>query len=83
VVGAVAAVVSAFHGASELVAHLKKRHRKRSKSQAQLEFEEKQLQDSLETGENVVAQRYTSDLKELGNIVRVGDGLSSHAESDA
>ncbi|KAF2115672.1 hypothetical protein BDV96DRAFT_54241 [Lophiotrema nucula] len=73
VVGAVAAVVSAFHGGAELVAHLKKKHRRR-KSQQQ--FEEQQLQDSLETGENTVGQRYSTDMKELGEIVRVGDAIA-------
>ena len=67
-------MVSAFHGGAELVAHMKKKHRRR-KSQQQ--FEEQQLQDSLETGENTVGQRYSTDLKELGEIVRVGDGRCS------
>src|SRR4051812_27468967 len=71
------AVVSAFHGGAELVAHIKKKHRRRSsKTQTQQDFEEKQLQDSLETGETQVTQRFTSDVKELGEIVRVGDGVS-------
>ena len=64
-------MVSAFHGGAELVAHLKKSRRRR---RSQQQFEEQQLQDSLETGENTVGQRYSTDLKELGEIVRVGDG---------
>ncbi|KAF2473084.1 uncharacterized protein BDR25DRAFT_302100 [Lindgomyces ingoldianus] len=74
VVGAVAAVVSAFHGGAELVAHIKKKRRRRSKSQQ--EFEEKQLQDSLQTGETTVGQRYVADIKELGEIVRIGDAVA-------
>lgn len=68
-------MVSAFHGGAELVAHIKKKHRRRSsKSRTQEEFEEKQLQNSLETGETQVVQRFASDVKELGEIVRIGDG---------
>lgn len=75
-IGAVAAVVSAFHGGAELVAHIKKKQRRRSsKGRSQQEFEEKQLQDSLETGENQVGLRYTQDLNELGELIRIGDGL--------
>ncbi|KAF2006901.1 hypothetical protein P154DRAFT_569597 [Amniculicola lignicola CBS 123094] len=77
VIGAVAAVVSAFHGGAELVAHIKKKHRRRSsKGQTQKDFEEKQLQDSLETGETEVGKRYTSDIKELGQLMRVGDAIA-------
>jgi hypothetical protein len=80
VVGAVAAVVSAFHGGAELVAHIKKKQRRRSsKGRSQQEFEEKQLQDSLETGETQVGLRYTQDLKELGELIRIGDGLCPYS----
>ncbi|KAH7139366.1 hypothetical protein B0J11DRAFT_575280 [Dendryphion nanum] len=77
VVSAVAAVISAFHGGAELIAHIKKKHRRRSsKSQTRQEFEEKQLQDSLETGEAQVVQRYATDMKELGEVIRVGDAIA-------
>ncbi|PSN67445.1 hypothetical protein BS50DRAFT_391996 [Corynespora cassiicola Philippines] len=77
VVGAVAAVVSAFHGGAELISHIKKKHRRRSsKSQTQQDFEEKQLQQSLEKGENQVQLHYSSDVRELGNIMRVGDAIA-------
>ncbi|ORX99540.1 hypothetical protein BCR34DRAFT_592856 [Clohesyomyces aquaticus] len=79
VVGAVAAVVSAFHGGSELVAHIKKKRRRRSKEKE--EFEEKQLQESLHDGETTVGQRFDQDVRELGEIVRIGDGLSPSASS--
>lgn len=84
VIGAVAAVVSAFHGGSELVAHIKKKHRRRSsKSQTQQEFEEKQLQDSLATGESQLVQRFASDVQELGDSVRVGDGASPSPQTSS
>ncbi|OCK86368.1 hypothetical protein K432DRAFT_376868 [Lepidopterella palustris CBS 459.81] len=70
VIGAVAAVVSAFHGGAELVAHIKKKHRKRKSEQA---YKEKQLQESLQTGEVQVEQRYASDCRELGEWVKRGD----------
>ncbi|KAF2204990.1 hypothetical protein GQ43DRAFT_437421 [Delitschia confertaspora ATCC 74209] len=73
VVGAVAAVVSAFHGGAELVAHIKNKHRKRKSEQA---YQEKQLQESLETGETQVGQRFAADCKELGDIVKMGDAIA-------
>lgn len=72
VVGAVSAVVSAFHGGAELVAHIKKKHRKRKSEQA---YKEKQLQESLQTGETQVDQRYASDCRELGEYMRKGDSM--------
>ncbi|KAF2712314.1 hypothetical protein K504DRAFT_531433 [Pleomassaria siparia CBS 279.74] len=77
VIGAVAAVVSAFHGGAELMAHIKKKQRRHnSKGRSQQEFEEKQLQDSLEMGETQVGIRYTQDLDELGEIIRIGDAIA-------
>jgi ribosomal protein L9 len=70
----VSAVVSAFHAGSELLKHVQQRRRKaRAKQQ---EFEEKQLQDSLISGEQQISFRYTQDVREFGDIVRVGDGKS-------
>jgi hypothetical protein len=71
VIGAVAAVVSAFHGGAELVAHIKKKRRKRRGEQA---YKENQLQDSLESGEAQVETRYAADCRELGEWVKRGDG---------
>jgi hypothetical protein len=72
----VSAIISAFHGGSELLKHVKQKRRK--SRQAQQEFEEKQLQDSLHWGEQQIGLRWTQDVRELGDYVRVGDGeLSS------
>ncbi|KAJ4986072.1 SH3 domain-containing protein [Stagonosporopsis vannaccii] len=74
VVAAVAAVVSAFHGGSELVKIIKEKRRKARQSQQ--EFEEKQLQDSLVLGEQQIGSRYAQDIKELGDVMVVGDTLA-------
>ncbi|CAO2658266.1 Nn.00g059890.m01.CDS01 [Neocucurbitaria sp. VM-36] len=74
VVAAVSAVISAFHGGSELLKHIKaKRRTRKLRDQAQQEFEEKQLQDSLVTGEQQIGLRYMQDMRELGDLMRVGD----------
>jgi hypothetical protein len=65
VVAAVSAIISAFHGGSELLKHIKAKRRK--SRQAQQEFEEKQLQDSLVSGE-------PQDMREFGDLMRIGDG---------
>ena len=71
------AVISAFHGGSELLKHIKtKRRARKARDQAQQEFEERQLQDSLVTGEQQIGLRYTQDMRELGDLMRVGDGKS-------
>ncbi|KAF1933024.1 uncharacterized protein M421DRAFT_1593 [Didymella exigua CBS 183.55] len=75
VVAAVSAVVSAFHAGSELLKHIKAKRRK-SRAQAQQDFEEKQLQDSLASGEQQVGYRYTQDVREMGDVVRVGDTIA-------
>ncbi|KAF2828760.1 hypothetical protein CC86DRAFT_404650 [Ophiobolus disseminans] len=72
VVAAVSAVVSAFHGGSELLKHIKAKRRVKAQ-QAQQEFEEKQLQDSLVSGEQQIALRYDQDLRQFGDLMRVGD----------
>lgn len=71
VIGAVSAVVSAFHGGAELVAHIKKKYKRRKSEQA---YKERQLQESLQTGEVQVEQRYAADCRELGAYVKKGDG---------
>ncbi|KAF2190978.1 hypothetical protein K469DRAFT_746440 [Zopfia rhizophila CBS 207.26] len=73
VVSAVAAIISAFHDGTELVAQIKKKSRRRKSEQ---EFQEKQLQDSLQAGEIQVGQQYAADLKELGEMVRIGDAIA-------
>jgi hypothetical protein len=68
----VSAIISAFHGASDLLKHIKKR--RKARAQAQQDFEEKQLQNSLDSGELQIGLRYTQDIRELGDYVRIGDG---------
>jgi hypothetical protein len=79
VVAAVSAVVSAFHAGSELLKHVKSKRRKAR--QAQQEFEEKQLQDSLVSGEQQIGSRYAQDMRQFGDAIRVGDGKSHEARS--
>ncbi|KAH7356239.1 hypothetical protein BKA66DRAFT_251634 [Pyrenochaeta sp. MPI-SDFR-AT-0127] len=77
VVAAVSAVVSAFHGGSELLKHIKKKRRTRkARDQAQQDFEERQLQDSLVSGEQQIGLRYAQDMRELGDLMRVGDVIA-------
>ncbi|KAF3007436.1 hypothetical protein E8E13_003642 [Curvularia kusanoi] len=75
VVAAVSAVVSAFHAGSELLKHIKAKRRK-ARAAAQQEFEEKQLQDSLVSGEQQIGFRYTQDMREMGDAVRIGDTIA-------
>jgi hypothetical protein len=72
VVAAVSAIISAFHGGTELLKHVKAKRRK--SRQARQEFEEKQLQDSLLSGEQQIGFRYAQDMREFGDLIRVGDG---------
>ncbi|KAF1948045.1 hypothetical protein EJ02DRAFT_417523 [Clathrospora elynae] len=74
VFAAVSAVISAFHGGSELLKHVKqKRRTRKARDLAQQEWEEKQLQESLVSGEQQIDLRYKQDLRELGDFMRVGD----------
>lgn len=68
------AVINAFHEASELLKHIKAKRRKTHR--ALQEFEEKQLQDSLVSGEQQIGFRYAQDMRELGDAMRVGDGMA-------
>lgn len=72
VIAAVAAIVSAFHGGSELLKHIKERRRKSRQAQRQ-ELEEK-LQESLVLGEQQIDARYAQDMRDFGDLMRVGDG---------
>jgi len=71
VVGAVSAVISAFHGGAELVKIIKKKHRRRKNKQA---YQEEALQESLQNGERQVGLKYTTDFRELGPRFQTGDG---------
>ncbi|KAL5115056.1 hypothetical protein ACEQ8H_007031 [Pleosporales sp. CAS-2024a] len=74
VVAVVSAVISAFHGASEL---LKRVQAKRRRSRLpQQEFEAQQLHDSLASGEQQIGLRYAQDLRALGHVMRIGDVLA-------
>ncbi|KAG9191912.1 hypothetical protein G6011_10646 [Alternaria panax] len=74
IVAAVSAVVSAFHGGSELLKLVKQKRRARKvRDQVQQEWEEEQLQASLLTGEQQINLRYKQDQMELGDCVRIGD----------
>jgi hypothetical protein len=70
-------VISAFHAGSELLKHIKAKRRK-ARAAAQQEFEEKQLQDSLVSGEQQIGFRYTQDMREMGDVVRIGDSKLWH-----
>ncbi|KAH4972860.1 hypothetical protein HBI18_088230 [Parastagonospora nodorum] len=74
VVAAVSAIISAFHGGSELLKHIKAKRRK--SRQAQQDFEEKQLQDSLVSGEQQIGYRYAQDMREFGDLMRIGDVIA-------
>jgi cell division protein FtsL len=75
IVAAVSAVVSAFHGGSELLRIVKqKRRARKARDQVQQEWQEEQLQASLLAGEQQIDLRYKQDQRELGDYVRVGDG---------
>jgi ribosomal protein L9 len=80
VIAAVAAIVSAFHGGSELLKHIKTRRRKSRQAQQQ-ELEEKQLQESLVLGEQQIDARYAQDMRDFGDLMRVGDGEFSVVRS--
>jgi len=70
--GAVAVVQSGFHTAAALVAQLKLKDRKRRTGDA---AKEKQLQESLQAGHTLIAQRYDAECKEFGDAFTKGDGM--------
>ncbi|CAN9347930.1 unnamed protein product [Alternaria alternata] len=81
IVAAVSAVVSAFHGGSELLKLVKqKRRARKARDQAQQEWQEEQLQASLLAGEQQIDLRWKQDQRELGDYVRVGDGFMLQAQ---
>jgi hypothetical protein len=79
VIAAVAAIVSAFHGGSELLKHIKARRRK--SRQAQRQVLEEKLQESLVLGEQQIDSRYAQDMRDFGDLMRVGDGEFSVVRS--
>jgi hypothetical protein len=82
IVAAVSAVVSAFHGGSELLKLVRRKRRARKvNDQGQQEWEEERLQASLITGKQQIDLRYKQDQRELGDYVRIGDGKLNHRKS--
>jgi hypothetical protein len=82
IVAAVSAVVSAFHGGSELLKLVRRKRRaRRANDQGQQEWEEERLQASLITGGQQIDLRYKQDQRELGDYVRIGDGKLNHQTS--
>lgn len=79
-----AAVVSAFHAGSELLKHVrKKRSARKARNSAQQEWEEERLQASLVAGEQQIGLHYDQDQRELGDLVRIGDGKTYPIRYDA
>jgi hypothetical protein len=77
VVAAVAAIISALHGGSELLKVVKEKRRfRKARDLAQQQWEEEQLQTSLVAGKQQIELRYNQDQRELGDYVRIGDGMS-------
>jgi hypothetical protein len=70
---AVAAVVSAFHGGADLVKQIRKKS-KSSKSNVEKAIKEKMLQETLETGEAQISEKYSTHFQELGSRFQTGDG---------
>ena len=72
-------MVSAFHGGSELFKLVRQKRRSRkARDQAQQNLEENQLQTSLTAGEKQIELRYTEYTRELGDLMRIGDGKSTY-----
>jgi hypothetical protein len=68
---AVSAVVSAFHAGADIVQQIRKRSKRKKGEQF---VKEKLLQESLETGEKQISERYSAHFAELGLRFKVGDG---------
>lgn len=75
VIADVAAVVSAFHGGAEFLFHVrKKRSARKTCDSAQQEWDEERLQAFLVAAGQEIDQHYERDQRELGDLVRIGDG---------
>ena len=75
VVGAVAAVVSAYNDGSELVKKVRERRRtRRALENAALQDNSTQdLEDSLDTGQALVRRKYDTSYRRLGETFANGD----------
>ncbi len=49
------------------------KEKRRKTRQSQQDFEERQLQESLTLGEQQIGSRYAQDIKDMGDIMVVGD----------
>ncbi|PVI04872.1 hypothetical protein DM02DRAFT_725553 [Periconia macrospinosa] len=75
---AVAAIVVAFHNAADLTGQIKRSQTQRPQevgSQGELDAERRRLQISLQTAETQIAYHYAA-MNQLGDVVRVGDGIA-------
>ena len=68
----VAAVLSVFHNAADLMKQISKKTKKKKSEQA---FKQKFLLETLEAGEIQISQRYGQYLEELGDGFKTGDGM--------
>lgn len=69
---AVSAVVSAFHSAVENVQNIRKKSNRFIKNEKTIK--EKLLQDTLETAEHQISQRYSQHFRDVGDQFAIGDG---------
>lgn len=69
---AVSAVVSAFHSAVENVQNIRKKSNRFIKNEKTVK--EKLLQETLETAEYQISQRYSQHFQEVGEQFAIGDG---------
>jgi hypothetical protein len=68
----VAAVLSVFHNAADLVKKISKRSKKKKSEQA---MRQKWLLETLESGELQISSKYGRYLEELGDRFKVGDSM--------
>jgi len=68
----VSAVVSAFHSAVENVQNIRKKSNRFIKNERTVK--EKMLQETLETAEYQISQRYSQHLRDVGEQFAAGDG---------
>lgn len=73
---AVSAVVSAFHSAVENVQNIRKKSNRFIRSEKTVK--EKLLQETLETAEYQISERYSQHFREVGEQFAVGDGNCAH-----
>ncbi|KAI9870018.1 MAG: hypothetical protein M1830_004823 [Pleopsidium flavum] len=75
----VGAIVSAFHGGSELLEHIKE---KRKAKKALRNSQTENLEDSLARGPPTVQGEYDQDFRRFGAVFAVGDKIATDALKD-